>query len=165
MEITQHNTSELKRYSELYDEMIDFKDYYSKMFPEWDKRLPTKCKLHDDNTPSFSYSDSLRVWSCFGQCSTSGRVVKYHMRYLKRYIGGHVSLESTLESLRNMFPYLPEYRKEFDQAAKTMDIQADEIRLHTYVDFDASDLLTSSDDSEFMIQMMMPMEKKQRNKD
>ena len=160
MEHKGHGTTELKRYSDLYDDMIDFKTYYEKLFPEWDKKLPTKCKLHDDNTPSFSYSDSLKVWSCFGQCSTSGKVVKYHMHYLKRYIGGYVSLETTLASLRNLFPYLPEYRREFDQETKSMDLQKIEIKINKYIDFDESDLLISKDDSEFMIQMMMPMERK-----
>lgn len=157
-------SKELKRYSEMYDEMISFRDYYNRMFPDWDGKMPTQCRLHDDNTPSFSYSESLKVWSCFGSCSTSGRVVKYHMLYLKRYIGGYVSLESTLEDLRNLFPYLPKYHKELDEVSLGMEVQERDLRIFQRIEFSKEDIIKDVDDSELFLMFMLPMEKKKINK-
>lgn len=158
-------SKELKRYAEMYDEMIDFKDYYARMIPDWDGKLPTNCRLHDDNTPSFSYSESLRVWSCFGSCATSGKVTKYHMAYLKRYVGGYISLEYTLESLRTMFPYLPKYHKELDEVSLTNEAEIKELKLFEKIDFSTEDIIQSNDDSEVFLMFMLPMPRKERKRE
>ena len=85
----------------IYNETINFEYYYKILFPTDNLYKPLKCRLHREETgTSFSYSPILKVWTCFGKCHTSGKVVEFHKRYTNK------NIYQTLEELRDMFPLL-----------------------------------------------------------
>ena len=108
----------LKDYEELYDETIGFEEYFRRQVPGWDGKFPSRCPLHDDNTASFSYSKELKVWSCFGKCSTTGRVTKFQRMFEARQHGGLVTRESVLDSLHALYPYLPKYSPPIQESGR-----------------------------------------------
>lgn len=98
----------LSELASIYDEKIDFLLYWKRVIPEslYIKSFPCKCILHDEqNGASFSYSYKSKIWSCFGKCSTTGKVVNFHQRYLKKK-DDTVTLYKTLLSLLHLFPDL-----------------------------------------------------------
>lgn len=85
----------------IYNDKINFEVYYKMLFPMDNLYKPLKCRLHREETgTSFSYSSVLKVWTCFGKCHTSGKVVEFHQKYINK------NIYQTLEDLKNMFPLL-----------------------------------------------------------
>lgn len=37
------------------------------------------CPMHEENTPSFVYNEDRQLWTCYGSCSRSGKVIDLHM--------------------------------------------------------------------------------------
>lgn len=92
----------------IYDEKIDFIFYWKRVVAEslYLKSFPCRCVLHDEvNGASFSYSYKQNIWSCFGKCKTTGKVVQFHQRYLKKK-DETITLYKTLKSLHQTFPEL-----------------------------------------------------------
>lgn len=56
------------------------------------------CPFHEEDTPSFSYSVNLGIWSCFGSCKFGGDVISMHQKYHKM-----VSRTEAIESLALLF--------------------------------------------------------------
>lgn len=99
---------ELNELIEIYNDKIDFTIYWNKLIaPVYGLyRFPCKCILHDEqHGASFSYSYKLRKWQCFGRCKTIGKVVDFHLLYLRKS-NEKVTLMSCLNSLYKMFPEL-----------------------------------------------------------
>ena len=64
------------------------------------------CPLHDEDTPSWRYSPKMNIWRCFGQCDTSGGVIKLHQLYTQKMTGKRITYYQALDSFRNLFPQL-----------------------------------------------------------
>ncbi len=99
--------SYLKGLMKIYDEKIDFLDYWKEIHPNDDLKFPKPCELHDETSGhSLAYSPSKKIWSCFGACKVMGqKVVEYHYRYLKKKNRG-ITYVKVLRDLRAMFPQL-----------------------------------------------------------
>lgn len=97
----------LKGLMKIYDEKIDFLDYWKEIHPNDDLKFPKPCELHDETSGhSLAYSPSKKIWSCFGACKVMGqKVVEYHYRYLKKKNKG-ITYVKVLRDLRGMFPQL-----------------------------------------------------------
>lgn len=59
------------------------------------------CPFHDDSTPSFSFSDSLKVYHCFG-CGAKGTVIEFtkEMEALK---GQYLTQNETIDLLAKLY--------------------------------------------------------------
>lgn len=103
------NKDELKQTIKLYDDLLDTRDYLRLM--GYDGVLDNRdfkicCPIHEETEPSFSYSNKIGIWTCFGACHTSGRVVKLHYMLLQKKYGEKLSIVHALEDLHVLFPYL-----------------------------------------------------------
>ena len=94
-----------------YDRKIPIHLYLYKLLgpdsgiPEDDMDFKICCPLHDEVTPSFSYSASRNCWSCFGVCNVTGKVFEFHKRYTQKYKNIQKPVYMTLlRELYNMFP-------------------------------------------------------------
>lgn len=56
------------------------------------------CPLHEENTPSFVYNEDKNIWTCYGKCSRSGKVIDLHM-----LLHGINHYHSGLMHLRQMY--------------------------------------------------------------
>lgn len=103
------NKDELKQTIALYDDLLDTKDYlrimgYDGVYDNRDFKIC--CPIHEEKEPSFSYSNKMGIWTCFGACHTSGRVVKLHYMLLQKKFGEKLSIVHALEDLYSLFPYM-----------------------------------------------------------
>lgn len=57
------------------------------------------CPFHGEKTPSFSYSENLGIWTCFGECSKSGDTIELYRFYLLKHKGIQLSRTKTVEIL------------------------------------------------------------------
>lgn len=99
---------ELSEIIEVYNEKIDFAEYWKRLIAPIYRiyHFPCKCILHDEqHGASFSYSYKLKKWQCFGKCKTVGRVVDFHLLYLRKS-NEKVTMMGCLNSLYKMFPEL-----------------------------------------------------------
>lgn len=92
-----------------YDALLPFNRYLSTMFGEYDfpdgVSFKICCPLHEEKTPSFSYSHNLDLWTCFGQCHTSGKTVRFHYLWLNK-TQGKTNLVYALRDLQRRYPYI-----------------------------------------------------------
>lgn len=92
----------------IYDDTIDFIEYWNKVVPESKvyRSFPCKCILHNEvSGASFSYSYTGKYWSCFSpKCNTrSAKVVTFHLRYVQKS-NLNFNLYQCLKSLYKIFP-------------------------------------------------------------
>lgn len=95
---------------EQYDTLLPFNRYLSLIMPEYnfadDMSFKICCPLHEEKTPSFSYSHNLHLWTCFGSCHTSGRTVRFHMLWLQKKYGKNIGIMNTIKDLYSRFPHI-----------------------------------------------------------
>lgn len=95
---------------EQYDTLLPFNRYLSMVMPEYnfadDMSFKICCPLHEERTPSFSYSHNLHLWTCFGSCHTSGRTVRFHMLWLQKKYGKNIGIMNTIKDLYSRFPHI-----------------------------------------------------------
>lgn len=100
----------INRAIELYDDLITVPEYLDRIGVTDGRKytgdILTLCPIHDEEEPSFSYSANLGIWTCFGECHTSGRAVK--LNYLIQNKSGRVGIIESLRLMRELFPFLPE---------------------------------------------------------
>lgn len=99
----------VKETIKLYDKILDTRQYlelmgYTDHTPDRDFKIC--CPIHDETEPSFSYSKSMGIWTCFGACHTSGKVVKLHYMILQKTYGKDLSIVGAIEDLYTLFPHI-----------------------------------------------------------
>ena len=97
----------IKDVKNIYDDRISIKDYWGMVYPEREFKFPCACDLHGEREGhSFSYSEKLNVWSCWGHCRARGqKVVEYHLRFLRK-TNPRATYVAAMSQLRDMFPRL-----------------------------------------------------------
>ena len=103
------NKLELKQIISTYDRLLDTSDYlelmgYTDVHHEHDFKIC--CPIHEETEPSFSYSQSLGIWTCFGACHTSGKVTKLHYMLMRKEYGDKISIVNALKDLHTLFPHI-----------------------------------------------------------
>lgn len=102
--------NKLRELTDLYDELLPFNRYLSMMFPQYNFEDNTSfkicCPLHIEKTPSFSYSHSRDIWTCFGACHTSGKTVRFHYLWLVKQYGEGIKILTALRDLHSRFSYI-----------------------------------------------------------
>lgn len=101
---------QIKYIVNVYNDRLSFPEYARIILK--DENIPSSndvdfkicCPLHDENTPSFSYSASRDLWYCFGQCRTGGHTVEFHRKYMEKISGVKQSVFATLKDLYRLFP-------------------------------------------------------------
>lgn len=100
----------IRQLADLYDEILPFNRYLNLMFPEYNfednKSFKICCPLHEEKTPSFSYSHSRDIWTCFGACHTSGKTVRFHYLWLVKQYGNGIKLITAIRDLYEKFSYI-----------------------------------------------------------
>lgn len=92
---------------ELYDSKVNTKEYLEKrgttFHTAFGGNYTCLCPIHDEEEPSFSYSEKRDIWTCFGECHTSGKMCKLHYKILEKEKGKTNYIE-VLRDLQQMFP-------------------------------------------------------------
>lgn len=56
------------------------------------------CPMHEENTPSFVYNEDKNIWTCYGKCQRSGKVIDLHM-----HLHGIKNYPSALMHFKQMY--------------------------------------------------------------
>lgn len=86
------------------------------------------CPFHGERTPSFSYSEALQIWTCFGQCSKSGDVIELYRFYLEKFKGLKVTRTRTIEMLMSI-PYIQGF-----VSVDSLEVKRTNVDFRTYLD-------------------------------
>lgn len=101
---------DIRKIEDTYDKLLPFNRYLNNIFNEYnfddDISFKICCPLHEEKTPSFSYSHNLNVWTCFGACHTTGKTCKFHFLWLRKQYGNKVTRLWALRDLQKRFPHV-----------------------------------------------------------
>lgn len=142
---------ELKDWAREYDDTLNFTEYLSIMMPELGvqqhRDFAICCPIHEENTPSFKYSENMGLWTCFGACKTSGGVVKFHHMMLQKQYGEGLTLYQAMKNIQQLFPHiLPEMVTEQSQDMKVQSLVNEFERYFRQEDTPMGDLVKKDED-------------------
>lgn len=83
----------------LLKEQISIQDFISHFIPKAKHHSTICCPFHEENTPSFSISNDLKLAKCFGTCNTTWDIYSFYREYVE---DDHYSFINHLKDVYNI---------------------------------------------------------------